>query len=204
MPEARTDARTHGTPEPTQPTDTPPRRPLIGPGKTSNPPVLTRWHRPISPWSLQYLPFATSSRAAILWSASVSSFYFSALHSCCAIWQNIRTFHRGPSHWVALASIGLIVFGWRLRRAAEAARLARRWRRHSLSNLFAALRLYAILPAAIAFPCSLIAILSAILATAEFDADALLAVPAGLAPVLASTGQEAMSCSSAMRCSMQA
>ncbi len=95
---------------------------------------------------------------------------------------------------VALASIGLIIFGWRLRHTRGGYALALQGGGVGILYLiiFAALRLYSILPATIAFPLlALIAILSAILAIWQNSMSfALLAVSGGfLAPVLASTGQ---------------
>jgi uncharacterized membrane protein len=95
---------------------------------------------------------------------------------------------------VALASIALIIFGWRLRKTRGGYALALQGGGVGILYLiiFAALRLYSILPAAIAFPLlALIAILSAILAISQNSMSfALLAVSGGfLAPVLASTGQ---------------
>ena len=95
---------------------------------------------------------------------------------------------------VALASIALIVFGWRLRKSRGGYALALQGGGVGILYLiiFAALRLYSILPAAIAFPLLvLIATLSAILAILQNSMSfALLAVSGGfLAPVLASTGQ---------------
>jgi uncharacterized membrane protein len=95
---------------------------------------------------------------------------------------------------VALASIALIIFGWRLRKTRGGYALALQGGGVGILYLiiFAALRLYSILPAAIAFPLlALIAILSAILAILQNSMSfALLAVSGGfLAPVLASTGQ---------------
>jgi uncharacterized membrane protein len=95
---------------------------------------------------------------------------------------------------IALASIALIIFGWRLRKTRGGYALALQGGGVGILYLiiFAALRLYSILPAAIAFPLlALIAILSAILAVLQNSMSfALLAVSGGfLAPVLASTGQ---------------
>jgi uncharacterized membrane protein len=95
---------------------------------------------------------------------------------------------------VALASITLIIFGWRLRKTRGGYALALQGGGVGILYLiiFAALRLYSILPATIAFPLlALIAILSAILAILQNSMSfALLAVSGGfLAPVLASTGQ---------------
>ena len=95
---------------------------------------------------------------------------------------------------VALASIALIIFGWRLRKARAGYALTLQGGGVGILYLiiFAALRLYSILPATIAFPLlALIAILSAILAILQNSMSfALLAVSGGfLAPVLASTGQ---------------
>jgi uncharacterized membrane protein len=94
---------------------------------------------------------------------------------------------------VALASIALIVFGWRLRRTREGYALALQGAGVGILYLiiYAALRLYSILPATIAFPLlALIAILSAVLAILQDSMSfALLGVTGGfLAPVLASTG----------------
>jgi uncharacterized membrane protein len=95
---------------------------------------------------------------------------------------------------VALASIALIIFGWRLRKTRGGYALALQGGGVGILYLiiFAALRLYSILPATFAFPLlALIAILSAILAILQNSMSfALLAVSGGfLAPVLASTGQ---------------
>jgi uncharacterized membrane protein len=95
---------------------------------------------------------------------------------------------------VVLASIALIIIGWRLRKTRGGYALALQGGGVGLLYLiiFAALRLYSILPATIAFPLlALIAILSAILAILQNSMSfALLAVSGGfLAPVLASTGQ---------------
>jgi uncharacterized membrane protein len=95
---------------------------------------------------------------------------------------------------VALASVALIIFGWHLRKTRGGYALALQGGGVGILYLiiFAALRLYSILPATIAFPLlALIAILSAILALLQNSMSfALLAVSGGfLAPVLASTGQ---------------
>ena len=95
---------------------------------------------------------------------------------------------------VALFSIALVVLGWRLRSTRTGYALALQGGGVGILYLivFAALRLYSILPAAIAFPLlALIAIISAILAILQNSLSfALLAVSGGfLAPVLASTGQ---------------
>ena len=95
---------------------------------------------------------------------------------------------------VALASIALIIFGWRLRKTRGGYALALQGGGVGILYLiiFAALRLYSILPPTIAFPLlALIAILSAILAILQNSMSfAILAVSGGfLAPVLASTGQ---------------
>ena len=95
---------------------------------------------------------------------------------------------------VALFSIGLVVLGWRLRSTRTGYALALQGGGVGILYLivFAALRLYSILPAAIAFPLlALIAIISAILAILQNSLSfALLAVSGGfLAPVLASSGQ---------------
>ena len=95
---------------------------------------------------------------------------------------------------VALASIALIILGWRLRKSRGGYALALQGGGVGILYLivFAALRLYSILPAAIAFPALVvIAILSAALAVLQNSmAFALLALSGGfLAPVLASTGE---------------
>ena len=95
---------------------------------------------------------------------------------------------------VALASTVLIILGWRLRKTRGGYALALQGGGVGILYLivFAALRLYSILPAAIAFPLlALIAALSAILAILQNSMSfALLALSGGfLAPVLASTGQ---------------
>jgi len=95
---------------------------------------------------------------------------------------------------VALASIALIIFGWRLRKSRAGYALALQGGGVGILYLviFAALRLYHILPAAMAFPLlALIAILSAILAILQNSMSfALLGVSGGfLAPILASTGE---------------
>jgi uncharacterized membrane protein len=95
---------------------------------------------------------------------------------------------------VALLSIALVVLGWRLRTTRTGYALALQGGGVGILYLivFAALRLYSILPAEIAFPLlALIAIISAILAVLQNSMSfAMLAVSGGfLAPVLASTGQ---------------
>jgi uncharacterized membrane protein len=95
---------------------------------------------------------------------------------------------------IALVSIALIILGWRLRKTRGGYALALQGGGVGIIYLivFAALRLYSILPATIAFPLlALIAILSAILAILQNSMSfALLALSGGfLAPVLASTGQ---------------
>jgi uncharacterized membrane protein len=94
---------------------------------------------------------------------------------------------------IALGGILLLVFGWRLRKNRSGYALALQGGGVGILYLtvFAALHLYAILPAAIAFPLlAAIAIVSAVLAVLQDSmAFALLAVSGGfLAPVLASTG----------------
>jgi uncharacterized membrane protein len=95
---------------------------------------------------------------------------------------------------VALASIALIILGWRLRKTRGGYALALQGGGVGILYLivFAALRLYSILPAALAFPALVvIAILSAALAVLQNSmAFALLALSGGfMAPVLASTGE---------------
>ena len=95
---------------------------------------------------------------------------------------------------IALVSVALIILGWRLRRTRGGYALALQGGGVGILYLivFAALRLYSILPAALAFPLLvLIAIASATLAVLQNSMSfALLAVSGGfLAPVLASTGQ---------------
>ena len=95
---------------------------------------------------------------------------------------------------IALVSVALIILGWRLRKTRGGYALALQGGGVGILYLiiFAALRLYSILPATIAFPLlALIAILSAILAILQDSMSfALLALSGGfLAPVLASTGQ---------------
>jgi uncharacterized membrane protein len=95
---------------------------------------------------------------------------------------------------IALVSVALIILGWRLRKTRGGYALALQGGGVGILYLivFAALRLYSILPATIAFPLlALIAILSAILAILQNSMSfALLALSGGfLAPVLASTGQ---------------
>jgi uncharacterized membrane protein len=95
---------------------------------------------------------------------------------------------------VALASIALIIFGWRLRQTRSGYALALQGGGVGILYLiiFAALRLYHILPAAMAFPLlALVATLSAILAILQNSMSfALLSISGGfLAPILASTGQ---------------
>jgi uncharacterized membrane protein len=95
---------------------------------------------------------------------------------------------------ITLAGISLLVFGWRLRTTRPGYALAVQGGAVGILYLtvFAALRLYAVLPAALAFPIlALIALLSATLAVLQNSiAFALLAVSGGfLAPILASTGQ---------------
>ena len=95
---------------------------------------------------------------------------------------------------LALGSIALILVGWRLRKTRGGYALALQGGGVGILYLiiFAALRLYSILPASIAFPLlAIIAILSAILDVLQNSmAFAILAVSGGfLAPVLASTGE---------------
>jgi len=95
---------------------------------------------------------------------------------------------------VALFSIALVVLGWRLRSTRTGYALALQGGGVGILYLvvFGALRLYSILPAAIAFPLlAMIAVVSALLAVLQNSMTfALLAVSGGfLAPVLASTGQ---------------
>jgi len=95
---------------------------------------------------------------------------------------------------ISLGGIALLVFGWRLRTTRSGYALAVQGGGVGILYLtvFAALRLYTVIPAAMAFPIlALIAILTALLAVLQNSiAFALLAVSGGfLAPVLASTGQ---------------
>jgi uncharacterized membrane protein len=95
---------------------------------------------------------------------------------------------------IALASIALIILGWRLRSSRGGYALALQGGGVGILYLiiFAALRLYHVLPTAMAFPLlALIALFSAILAIAQNSLSfALLGVTGGfLAPVLASTGE---------------
>jgi uncharacterized membrane protein len=95
---------------------------------------------------------------------------------------------------ISLGGVALLVFGWRLRTTRSGYALAVQGGGVGILYLtvFAALRLYAVLPAALAFPIlAVIAILTAMLAVLQNSiAFALLAVSGGfLAPVLASTGQ---------------
>jgi len=96
---------------------------------------------------------------------------------------------------VALAAIALLVLGWRLRRRREGYALALQGGGIGILYLtaFVAMRLYNVLPPAVAFPLLvLIALLSASLAVMQNSMSfALLGVIGGfLAPVLASTGQD--------------
>lgn len=95
---------------------------------------------------------------------------------------------------VALGSIALLVFGWRLRSVRKGYALAVQGGGVGILYLtvFGALRLYSVLPAAMAFPLlACVAVLSAVLAILQDSLwFALLSVTGGfLAPVLASTGQ---------------
>jgi uncharacterized membrane protein len=95
---------------------------------------------------------------------------------------------------IALGGIALLVLGWRLRTTRSGYAFALQGGAVGILYLtvFAALRLYSILPAAMAFPMlAMIAIVSAALAVLQNSISfALLAVIGGfLAPVLASTGQ---------------
>ncbi len=95
---------------------------------------------------------------------------------------------------ILLGGVALLVFGWRLRTTRSGYALAVQGGGVGILYLtvFAALRLYAVLPAALAFPIlAVIAMLTAMLAVLQNSiAFALLAVSGGfLAPVLASTGQ---------------
>jgi len=95
---------------------------------------------------------------------------------------------------ISLGGVALLVFGWRLRTTRSGYALAVQGGGVGILYLtvFAALRLYAVLPAAMAFPIlAVIAVLTALLAVLQNSiAFALLAVSGGfLAPVLASTGQ---------------
>jgi uncharacterized membrane protein len=95
---------------------------------------------------------------------------------------------------VALGAVALLVLGWRLRRRREGYALALQGGGIGILYLttFAALRLYNVVPPAVAFPLLvLIALLSAALAVLQDSlAFALLGVIGGfLAPILASSGQ---------------
>jgi uncharacterized membrane protein len=103
-----------------------------------------------------------------------------------------------PIEWrlstIAIGGIALLVLGWRLRSSRAGYALALQGGATGILYLtvFAALRLYAVLPAEIAFPLlAAVAVLSATLAIAQNSmALGLLAVTGGfLAPVLASTGE---------------
>jgi len=105
---------------------------------------------------------------------------------------------RLPIEWrlsgVSLCGVALLVFGWRLRSARSGYALALQGGGVGVLYLtvFAALRLYALLPAALAFPILVgVAVLAATLAVAQNSLSlALIGVAGGfLAPVLASTGQ---------------
>jgi len=95
---------------------------------------------------------------------------------------------------VAVGAIALLVLGWSLRRARRGYALALQGGAVGILYLiiFAALHLYALLPASLAFGMlAVLAVLSAILAVLQNSlAFALLAVTGGfLAPILASTGE---------------
>jgi uncharacterized membrane protein len=95
---------------------------------------------------------------------------------------------------IAVGGIVLLIFGWRLRTSRAGYALALQGGAIGILYLtvFAALRLYGLLPASIAFPIlAAIAIFSAMLAVLQNSMSfALLAVTGGfLAPVLASTGE---------------
>jgi len=95
---------------------------------------------------------------------------------------------------VAVGAIALLVLGWSLRRARRGYALALQGGAVGILYLiiFAALHLYALLPASLAFGVlAVLAVLSAILAVLQNSlAFALLAVTGGfLAPILASTGE---------------
>jgi uncharacterized membrane protein len=103
-----------------------------------------------------------------------------------------------PIEWrlagIVLGGVALLVVGWRLRatRAAFALPLQGGGLGILYLTVFAALRLYGLLPAAIAFPIlGAVAVLSAVLAVLQNSLSlALLGVAGGfLAPVLASTGE---------------
>jgi uncharacterized membrane protein len=105
---------------------------------------------------------------------------------------------RVPIEWrlsgIVLGGVALLVVGWRLRSARRGYALALQGAGVGIFYLtvFAALRLYALLPAAVAFPIlAAVAVLSALLAVLQnAQALALLGVTGGfLAPVLASNGQ---------------
>jgi uncharacterized membrane protein len=105
---------------------------------------------------------------------------------------------RVPIEWrlagIVLGGVALLIVGWRLRasRAAFALPLQGGGLGILYLTVFAALRLYALLPAALAFPIlGTIAVLSAVLAVLQNSLSlALLGVAGGfLAPVLASTGE---------------
>jgi uncharacterized membrane protein len=95
---------------------------------------------------------------------------------------------------ISLGGVALLMFGWRLRTTRSGYALAVQGGGVGILYLtvFAALHLYAVLPASIAFPLlAVIATLTAVLAVLQNSiAFAVLAVSGGfLAPVLASTGQ---------------
>ncbi len=105
---------------------------------------------------------------------------------------------RVPIEWrlagIALGGVALLVVGWRLRVSRTGYALALQGAGVGVLYLtvFAALRLYALLPAAIAFPLlAAVAILLGVLAVLQNSLSlAILGVVGGfLAPVLASTGQ---------------
>jgi len=192
--------------QPAQPTDTPPVRPLDrpwedfepeaetpAPGSTDPYPVSASAHFTAeSPIVAAIRNFFTGGNTLVRVGVIVLFFGVAFLLRYMAEHTHIPIEVRLTG--VALASIALIVFGWRLRRSRGGYALALQGGGVGILYLviFAALRLYSILPAAIAFPLLvLIAALSAILAILQNSMSfALLAVSGGfLAPVLASTGQ---------------
>jgi len=103
-----------------------------------------------------------------------------------------------PIEWrlagIVLGGVALLVIGWRLRQSRRGYALALQGAGVGILYLtvFAALRLYALLPAAAAFPIlAAVAVFSAVLAVVQnAQSLALLGITGGfLAPVLASTGE---------------
>jgi uncharacterized membrane protein len=159
----------------------------IAPARPSRPPPAAE-----PPWIAAIRRFITGGNAMVRIGVVVLFFGVAFLLRYMAEHSHVPIEFRLMG--VALGSMALLLFGWHLRSARKGYALAVQGGGVGILYLtvFGALRLYGVLPAAVAFPLlACVAVLSAVLAILQDSLwFALLGVTGGfLAPVLASTGQ---------------